>query len=554
MCCMGRSRNQRLDARDRVKLTLNLALSLAGSADCDPRLVINISFGERPILLKLAGRPNSNGKIIGPTMASYSDLLDKILADTAAGQDATTPQYKSRAVGRYPPLGAFLGCGYPTTDAALDAVCEIADRFRANDKSIELTVTRDQWRMTVSNAIGANLDAMLHEANSKARWSMLRDDLKEIAGNVGMDLVHYTPVWLFIGQELEPFSIGPVRFFPRGAWADEVGARLGSDPEWREPLTLLWAGRRLHGGSMLAGAKALLRGLMAGRMTWSNWRSTFRFHSEAVEPKRNSDARSMVRFAHPDQWIASAHVVGFGRDASNTRGLLATRVALDTIRLAIAQGWRHLIRTAADFVTPFAVDGVSQQQGVDISRRWQANRPGVSGAPGLAKAIVTSNYALFEAAGRCIGAVTKVAPAHSCPKLAERWLNACHWFGRACLTDADFTAVVMLGISLDVLCGGLMDKGIVELVARLHDIPASQSVLPGITLRKPVEDTYKLRSEVAHGSILAINGQLDVERSRLESLAAVAIEEYAIKLDAYAALGGMDDRDSFRASLPAFKP
>jgi hypothetical protein len=313
-------------------------------------------------------------------------------------------------------------------------------------------------------------------------------------------------------------------------------------------------GRRLRGGSSLAGAKALLRGLAARRLTWSNWRGTFRFHREAAEPRLNSDARSMVSFAHPDQWIASAHVVGFGRDTSNKRGLLATRVALDTIRLVLAQGRRHLIRTAADNVIPFSVVGVSQPQGADVSRRWQTNRPGVSGAPGLAQTIITSSSALFEAAGRCIEAATKLPSAHGCPKLAERWLNACHWFGRACLADADFTAVVMLVISLDVLCGGLMDKGIVELVARLHDIPASQQVLPGMTLRKLVEDTYRLRSEVAHGSILAVNGQLDVERSQLEGLAAVAIWEYAIKLDAYAAGGGGDDRDYFRASLPAFKP
>ncbi|TCQ06396.1 HEPN domain-containing protein [Sphingomonas sp. PP-CC-3A-396] len=487
-------------------------------------------------------------------MASYSNLLDKVLADTATCQDETTPEFRARAAGNYPPLGAFLGLGYPTTDAALDAVCEIADRFRINDKTIELTVTRDQWRVTVSNAIGANLDALLHEADPRKRWSMMRDRLKEVGGKAGMDLVHYTAVWLFVGQELEPFSIGPVRFFPRDAWADEVGARLGSEPEWREPLTLLWAGRRLHGRSWLAGAKALLQGLVARQLTWSNWRGTFRFHSEAAEPRRNSDARSMVRFAHPDQWIASAHVIGFGRDASNKRGLLATRVALDTIRLVLAQGHRHLIRTASDDAAPLSADGVSQLQGADVSRRWQMNRPGVSGAPHLAQTIITSYTSLFKAAGRCIEAATNISSAHPCPKLAERWLNACHWFGRACLSDADFTAVVMLVISLDVLCGGLMDRGIVELVARLHDIPASQQVLPGMTLKKLVEDTYKLRSEVAHGSILAVNGQLDVERSRLESLAAVAITEYGIKLDLYATQGGADDRDDFRVSLPTFKP
>lgn len=494
-----------------------------------------------------------NRRILKKAMPSYSDLLDKVLADTLACQDETTPEYTSRAKGNYPPLGAFLGEGYPTTDAALNAVCQIADNFRANDRSLGLAVTRDQWRMTVSRAIGANLNTLLHELNAKKRWSILRDDLKEIACNVGLDLVHYTPVWLFVDQELEPFSIGPVRFFPRGNWRDEVSRRLGSDPEWGEPLTLLWAGRRLRGASALAGGKALLRGLAARRLTWSNWRETFRVDSEATEPRSNWEARSMARFAYPDQWIASAHVVGFGRDASNKRGLLATRVALDTIRLVLARGRRHLICTAADNVTPFSVDGIGQAQGADVSRRWQTNRPGVSGAAGLAQTIVTSSSVLFEAAGHCIEAATTAPPAHGCPKLAERWLNACHWFGRACLSDADFTAVIMLVISLDVLCGGLMDKGIVELIARLHDIPASQEVLPGMTLRKLVENTYKLRSEVAHGSVLAVNGQLDVERSQLESLAAVAIGEYAIKLDSFAASGGSDDRDDFRASLPAFK-
>ena len=505
---------------------------------------------------QLVGLKNkhSNSRTIITAMLSYSNLLDKVLVDTLACQDKTTPEYASRFTGHYLPLGAFLGQVHPTTDAALDAVCEIADRFRVNDKSIELAVTRDQWRMAVSKATGLKLDALLQTADAKERWSILRDYLKEIAGKVGTDLVHYTPVWLFVGQELEPFSIGPVRFFPRANWAGEVGHRLGSDPEWRGPLTLLWAGRRLRGGSALAGAKALLRSLAARRLTWSNWRGTFRFHREAAEPKYNADARSMVRFAHPDQWIASAHVVGFGRDASNKRSLLATRVALDTIRLVLAQGRRHLIRTAADIATPFAIDGISQSHGTDVSRRWQTNRPGVSGAPCLAQTIVMSSSVLFEAAGRCIETATKVHSGHGCPKLAERWLNACHWFGRACLADADFTAVVMLVISLDVLCGGLMDRGIVELVARLQNISASQLVLPGVTLRKLVEDTYKLRSEVAHGSILAVNGQLDVERSHLEGLVAIAIAEYAIKLDAYAMGGGRDDRDDFRASLPAFKP
>ncbi|HEX5185054.1 MAG TPA: hypothetical protein VFW19_18090 [Allosphingosinicella sp.] len=487
-------------------------------------------------------------------MPSYSDLLTKVLDDTLACQDMTSAEYASRARGQYQPLGPFLGRGYPTTDAALDAVCQIADRFRQNDRTLEVSATRDHWRITVSHAIGANLDDLLRETDPSARWSLLREDLQERAANLGLDVVHYIPVWLFVGQELGAFSIGPVRFVPREEWPDRVAERLGAQPAWRAPLTRLWAGKRLGGGSWMAGAKGLVRALRQRQLTLSNWRNTFQAHSRLTEPQQNSDARSMLRFAHPDQWIACTHVAGFGRDESNRRGLLVTRVALDTVRLILAQQRRHLVSTAADSVVPFSVDGISQILGRDVSRRWHTNRPGVSGSPGLAETLIASSVDLFEAAGRCIDAAANATPSHPCPRLAERWFNACHWFGRACLADVDFTAVVMLVISLDVLCGGLQDKGIVELIGRLHDVPVSQNVLPGMSLKKLVEKMYKLRSEVAHGSILAVHEELDLERSQLESLTATALREYVIKLDAYATAGGADERDAFRDSLPPLKP
>lgn len=487
-------------------------------------------------------------------MPSYAYFLDKVLNETLACQDPTSAEYASRSHGNYQPLGPFLGGGYPTTDAALDAVCQIADRYRGNDQKLGLSGTRDQWRMTVSHAIGANLNDLLRETDASNRWPILRDDLQTRAARLALDLMHYHPVWLFVGQELEPFSIGPVTFMSREGWLAAVAKRMGADPAWRDPLARLWAGKRLGGGSWLAGLKGLAGALRTRRLRPLRWWETFEVHSRLTEPQQNSDARSMVRFAHPDQWIACTHVDGFGRDESNRRGLLATRVALDTVRLILAQGRRHLVSTAADSVVPFSVDGINQLPGKNVARRWHTNRPGVSGGPDLAKQLVTSSGDLRAAAGRCIDAATNAAQMHECPALAERWFNACHWFGRGCLADVDFTAVVMLVISLDVLCGGLQEKGIVELVGRLLDVPASQPVLPGMSLKRLVEKMYKLRSEVAHGSILAVHEELDIERSQLESLAAIALNEYVIKLDNYAKAAGIDDRDAFRNSLPAFRP
>lgn len=487
-------------------------------------------------------------------MPSYADLLDTVLKDTLACQDPTSAESASRSHGNYQPLGPFLGRGYPTTDAALDAVCQIADRYRDNDRALELSETRDQWRLTVSHAIGANLNELLRETDASSRWPMLRDDLQTRAAQLALDLVHYHPVWLFVGQEHEPFPIGPVMFMSRDQWLAAVADRMGSDPAWRDPLARLWTGKRLDGGSWAAGLNGLARALRTRRLKPSQWWGTLQAHRKLKEPQRNADARAMVRFAHPDQWIACTRVDGFGRSESNRRGLLATRVALDTVRLVLAQGHRHLVSAAADSVVPFSVDGMNQLPGKDVARRWRTNRPGVSGAPDLATHLVTSSGDLRAAAGHCIDAATTAVPMHECPVLAERWFNACHWFGRACVADVDFTAVVMLVISLDVLCGGLQEKGIVELIGRLLDVPASQTVLPGMSLKRFVGKMYKLRSEVAHGSILAVHVELDIERSQLESLAAIALNEYVLKLDTYAKAAGTDDRDAFRNSLPAYRP
>ncbi|TIL65619.1 HEPN domain-containing protein [Mesorhizobium sp.] len=170
----------------------------------------------------------------------------------------------------------------------------------------------------------------------------------------------------------------------------------------------------------------------------------------------------------------------------------------------------------------------------------------------MAKVIISQCQPVFDAAGECIAAAAGIGiSAHACPKLADRWFNSVHWFGRACLSDGDFVAVVMMVIALDVLCGGKQDQGIIELVARLTGTAKSASVLPdGTTLETLVKKSYQLRSEVAHGSVLALHETLDVERGQLESVAAAALTEYVVALADYAKKGGADDRDMFLASLP----
>ena len=410
-------------------------------------------------------------------------------------------------------------------------------------------------RLLASRVFGEMLDQLVQEADHAKHWPLIRAVLFPRAQLLQQDVMQYVPVWLFLGQTCQAFEIGPVRFIERKDWLKGIARRRGQDSPWMPGVRKLWSGRRLRGGSSIAGLGAALRAFRREPTRPGRWTQAFIAGRRFAEPKSITDARTVARLVHPDQWIACAEVEGFDSEEARRRGLLAARVALDTIRLAVPGKHRHLIATAADSVLPLSVDRLSQVAGQDLAHGWRINRPGLSGAPGLAQDIVGQAAPLFAAAGACISAAVTTNPVHPCPELAERWFNSTHWFGRACLADADFVAVVMLVIALDVLCGGLQEAGILELVARLTGTPMSAAVLDdGTTLKKLVERTYKLRSEVAHGSVLAVHEPLDTERAQLESLAAAAIATYVIELQSYSQAGSSDDRDAFRRSLPPAQP
>jgi hypothetical protein len=439
----------------------------------------------------------------------------------------------------------------------MEALAELADRFRTNDAVLTRAVSRDALRLMAARVAGGLLPQLAADKDATTHWPLFREHLRAALENVRVDMTHYVPVWLFLGQDCASFRIGPVRFVQREEWLDVIKARRGRASAWIPGVRTLWAGRRLPDGSVWAGLKAAFRAAINSPNAPSNWRHAFSAARRFSRSRDVTNAEAVARLVHPDQWVACVDVVGFEREESRRRGVLAVRVALDTIRLVIPAPHRQLLSTAADSTVPLSVGRLSQIAGQDLAHGWRFNRPGVSGRPGMAQAVVAQSAPLFKAAGRCISAAVSEAPnqVHACPVLADRWFNAVHWFGRACIADVDFVAVVMLVIALDVLSGGKQEHGILELIARLTGTPMSTAVLQdGTDLRKLVARSYKLRSELAHGSILGLHETLDVERAQLESLAAAALSEYALQLDPYAQASGVDDRDTFLASLAPAKP
>jgi hypothetical protein len=328
-------------------------------------------------------------------------------------------------------------------------------------------------------------------------------------------LVHYFPVWLFLDEQVPDFDIGPVRFCSRESWIREVEKRHGQRSQWMDDVLLVWTGRK----------------------------------SADDIPVRYCFIKSAVR---SDQWVACVTINGFEEEESYRRALLATRTALDTLRLVVPAPENHRICAAADHGPPMTVDHLSQLEHLDLRYGVSTDRRGISGPPGMANNIVAKSLTLRDATGQRIAVSLAANPSTvPCRSLSERWINAMHWYGRGCTDYEDFGAVVNFAISMDILSGGLMEPGIRELAARLLQIPFSRQVSPdGATLKTLVSRIYDYRSKITHGSILALDERLRTERVAAESLASVMLANYVIELDKYASSGGSDDRDDFRNSLP----
>lgn len=491
-------------------------------------------------------------------MSTSHQLVEIILDETLACQDPNSPQSIARRSGAYQPFGPYIPGdkgSYPTTDAAMSALAELSDTLRNNSHDLKVVVGRDSMRLIVSEAFGSCLNELVGEPDRTKHWKMLRKHILEIARASGKQIVHYVPVWLFTGQDCPSFSVGPVKFVPRNGWLEEIRKRRGRGSPWMATVESLWSDEVVRGGSSWSGVKGAASAFRSGKRRVRDLYRAYVDGKRFSEPSDVFHGRVVSRLVHPDQWVACCDVQGFEASESRRRGILAARVALDTIRLALTRPNRSLISTSADSVQPFSIDRLSQLPNRDLAHGSGINRKGLSGAPDLARAIVDQSSDLFDAAGQCIGAAASTSINFGCPKLAERWLNSVHWYGRACIADVDFVGVVMLVIALDVLSGGLEQNGILELIARLTGLRTSHTVLnDGTSLKQLVERTYKLRSEVAHGSILAVHAELDDVRGHLEDLTSAALDHYVIALKKFAEGGGRDDRDEFLQSLPPLIP
>jgi hypothetical protein len=452
-------------------------------------------------------------------MAKLRNLLDEAVRETLSMHNGPFERWRLETPGA--PFGPSIAAGdefgsYQTSNKAMNALVEIADTLQGNDPDFDRTINQDTMRLEAATTLGELLNELARSKDVDANWTRYKFRLLERLDRRRNRLTHYFPVWLFVSQQAADFEIGPVTFVSPENWIREIETRRGQRSTWMDGVLDAWKGR--------------------GEIK-----------------KCPVNVRSVLRSVHPDQWVACVTVDGFEPAESYRRGLLATRSALDTLRLIVPATHNARIAMAADHGPPRVVDRLNQREGEDLAHGSSVNMRGVSGTPGLAQGLISDSVNLRAAAGRRIDITLQAdATVTPCRKLSERWLNALHWYGRACSDEADFAATVNFVIALDILSGGKEQTGILELAARLTQTPYGRTVTAdGVTLEKLADRLYGYRSKIAHGSILALDARMRTERAQAESLAATMLLAYAMELDNYAAGGGADDRDEFKNALPS---
>lgn len=263
-------------------------------------------------------------------MPSFTELLDKILDETLKCQDLKSKESTGRSSSHYGPMGAFITDvsvgAYPTTDAAMSTLAELADLVAANDVEFGRTHSRDAVRKEIAHVVASSLQVLAKEDDAKKRWKIVREDLKQRLKSQPVEIMHYFPVWLFVGQVCSSFSIGPIKFVQREEWLTEIETRRGKPSNWMQGVRDRWAGTRTD--------------------------------ADDEDPPSRDDLsiRAAARAIGPDQWAACVLVEGFEKDELRRRGLLAARVAIDTIRMLLPARSGRGLGTALDYSAPLNVD------------------------------------------------------------------------------------------------------------------------------------------------------------------------------------------------------
>ena len=289
--------------------------------------------------------------------------------------------------------------------------------------------------------------------------------------------------------DLEPLSIGTVRFEPRRAWLARMhGSGCASDIT-RSRIERAWEGKHL------------------------------RKRRPSEDASRESAILGTIGESH---FVCSIAVGPMGAEAGLQKALIAARLATTTLALA----WVRPSSTL-DFMTltydrqPHLRRYVGSSTGGSFG--WGSSW---SYLPGGERSLEAEDWGslrsdlckLFDSAGETVRYVTHGPNKVSRPEMTKALFQALLWFHEGCREDVDSMAIVKFCSSMEALACGKKSKGILDLMkARLR-------VRDEDKLRKDLKRLYETgRSQTVHGTNYRLGHDWSDSRSLSEELARICL-------------------------------
>ena len=365
----------------------------------------------------------------------------------------------------------------------------VMDVFFESQKS---EFTDSEWNQMVKRALGPALvnrceESRLEEDAAeilKAVRRTVEDWLREIQPREYAFGCHLSKI-----IDLEPLSIGTVRFEPKRAWLERMhGSGCASDI-MRSRIERVWEGEQLR----------------------------------RRRPSEDSTRESAVlRTVGESHFVCSIEVGPLGAEAGLQKALIAARLATTTLALAWARPPSTL-----DFMT-LTYDRQPHLREYVVSST--GGRFGWGGSwsylPGGERSLEAEDWGslrsnlgkVIDSAGEAVRYVTHGPNEVSRPEMTKILFQALLWFHEGCREYVDSMAIVKFCSSMEALAGGKKIKGIIDLMkARLR-------VRDEDKLRKDLKRLYGTgRSQTVHGTNYRLGHDWSESRSLSEELARVCL-------------------------------
>ncbi|MGD9967490.1 MAG: hypothetical protein AB7Q23_10180 [Hyphomonadaceae bacterium] len=432
-----------------------------------------------------------------------------------------------------------------TTSEGLSAIASIAEAWRTADPARKARIDPDRMRQIAHSEFGA----MLAENDRRVRTDYadaVREYKQRLArrlDQVARDVEHYFACRVFERDDLPAFNVGPVRFQQREDWLRHVSSRAKGDVGWPDRVRRIWTRKRSWLDYL--DRKAISRQVRRFLLRRKDWP----FITNLRRAHMDLDTESVLEMVGECRWVAAVHVVGNELGRSGERAKYGVRLAIDALGLLLSASQASELRGPGDELHSRHTVTLSLYEGLDLNAGHHMDAPHLFTTGETAKKYIDATSEYREAAGWAISAVLDSDGAQPFSSLRRRWCDALYWFGEARRSSADFSALVLYGISIDVLSKGRGANGISDMLAGLFGIGVDDKLMKdGDTVRQIVSDIYeKGRSQFGHGGRPALIEDLPVSRATADSVAARALDLYLDRLRLY---GGDDDIDVFLAALP----